>query len=60
MSTQTGPYREVETIDDDDIKYIAGVVYGGKVLCSPTSSWVILNRPTVAATDTVSILSLHT
>jgi len=30
MNTQTGPYKEAETIDEDDIKRITGVVYGGK------------------------------
>ena len=34
MSNQTGPYREAETIEDEDIKRITGVVYGGKTLCS--------------------------
>jgi hypothetical protein len=32
MSTQTGPYREAETIDEEDIKRITGVLYGGKAL----------------------------
>jgi hypothetical protein len=30
MNTQTGPYREAETIDEEDIKRITGVLYGGK------------------------------
>ena len=34
MSNQTGPYREAETIDEDDIKRITGVLYGGKALYS--------------------------
>jgi len=59
MNTQTGPYREAETIDEDDIKRITGVVYGGKVLRSALSSWVVLNWLTTAATDTVGILSPH-
>jgi len=59
MNTQTGPYREVETIDEDDIKSITGVVYGGKVLLSPTSSWVVLNRLVIAGSDAVGILSPH-
>jgi len=59
MSTQTGPYREAETIEDDDVRDIAGVVHAGKVLRSPTSSWVALNRLMIAASDAVGILSLH-
>ena len=34
MSTQSGPYREAETIEEDDIKRITGVLYGGNVLYS--------------------------
>lgn len=34
MNNQTGPYKEAETIEDEDIKRITGVVYGGKTLCS--------------------------
>jgi len=34
MSAQTGPYREAETIDEEDIKKITGVLYGGKTLRS--------------------------
>lgn len=34
MNNQTGPYREAETIDEEDVKRITGVVYGGKILCS--------------------------
>ena len=34
MNNQTGPYREAETIDDEDIKRITGVLYGGKMLYS--------------------------
>jgi len=30
MNTQTGPYKEAETIEDEDIKRIAGVLYGGE------------------------------
>jgi len=59
MNTQTGPYREVETINEDDIKRIIGVVYGGKVLRCAVSYWVALNKLTTAATDTVGILSPH-
>jgi len=58
MNTQAGPYREVETIDEDDIKSITGVVYGGKVL-SPAPSWVVLNRLVIAGSDAVGILSPH-
>ena len=29
MNNQTGPYREAETIDEEDIKRITGVLYGG-------------------------------
>jgi len=32
MNTQTGPYKEAETIEDEDIKRIAGVLYGGECL----------------------------
>jgi len=59
MNTQTGPYKEAETIDEDDIKRITGVVYGGKVLHCLVSSWIALNMLTTAATDTVGILSSH-
>jgi len=59
MNSQTGPYREAETIDEDDIKRITGVVYGGKVLCSVVSSWIMPNCLAIAATDTVGILSPH-
>lgn len=33
MNNQTGPYRESETIDEEDIKRITGVLYGGKINC---------------------------
>jgi hypothetical protein len=29
MNNQTGPYKESETIDEEDIKRITGVLYGG-------------------------------
>ena len=32
MNSQTGPYKEAETIDDEDIRRITGVLYGGKML----------------------------
>ena len=38
MRTQTGPHKEGEAIDEDDIKRIGGAVYGGEVLCSLMSS----------------------
>jgi len=34
MGAQTGPYREAETIDEEDIRRITGVLYGGKTLPS--------------------------
>ena len=30
MGSQTGPYREAETIEEEDIRRITGVLYGGK------------------------------
>ena len=57
MGGQTGPYREAETIDEEDIRRITGVLYGGKTLPSELFS-VMLNEITIAATDTVGILPL--
>lgn len=34
MNNQTGPYREGETIDDDDIMKVTGMLYGGEILYS--------------------------
>jgi len=34
MGAQTGPYREAETIDEEDIRRITGVLYGGETLPS--------------------------
>jgi len=57
MGGQTGPYREAETIDEEDIRRITGVLYGGKTLLSGFFL-VMLNEITIAATDTVRILLL--
>ena len=38
MNNQTGPYKEAETIDEEDIKRITGVLYGGKPVFSVTES----------------------
>jgi len=54
MNNQTGPYREAETIDEEDVKRITGVLYGGNIVCY-VMFLVILNGPTIAATDTVGI-----
>jgi len=60
MRTQTGSHKEGEAIDEDDIKRVAAAVYGGEVLRSLISSWVMLNWLTIGATDTVGILSPYT
>ena len=54
MNNQTGPYKEAETIDEEDIKRITGVLYGGKRVFSVTES-LMLNESAIAATDTVGI-----
>lgn len=32
MNNQTGPYKESETLEEEDIKRITGVLYGGTLL----------------------------
>ena len=59
MNNQTGPYREGETIDDDDIKRITGMLYGGEILYSdPGFSSDTDRTRNIAATDTVGISML--